>query len=133
MSHRPASSLARGIAVVAGLLALIAAPAIGVAAPRPIAVLPPSGDNIAPAILGAARDILKELEGRYANQQSPGFYLATVCMSLGETDQAFAWLEKDFQSRSSVLPFVTNSPSFEPVRNDARYTDLVRRMGLPSK
>jgi hypothetical protein len=60
MSHRPASSLARGIAVVAGLLALIAAPAIGVAAPRPIAVLPPSGDNIAPAILGAARDILKE-------------------------------------------------------------------------
>jgi hypothetical protein len=45
---------------VAGLLAVIAAPAIAVAAPRPIAVLPPSGDNIAPAILGAAREILKE-------------------------------------------------------------------------
>ena len=58
MSHRPRSSLA--IAIAAAILGLMAAPAIGVAAPRPIAVLPPSGDNIAPAILGAARDILKE-------------------------------------------------------------------------
>ena len=80
-----------------------------------------------------AREILRELEGRYANQQSPGFYLATVCMGLGETDQAFMWLERDFQNRSAVLPFLTSSPSFEPVRNDPRYADLVRRMGLQPK
>ena len=62
-----------------------------------------------------AQAILKEMEARYAEQRSPGIYVAMVCVGLGENDQAFAWLEKDFQSRSAVLPFVTNWQSFDPV------------------
>ena len=78
-----------------------------------------------------ARAILKEMEGRYADQRSPGSYVAVVCLGLEENDQAFAWLEKDFQNRSAVLPFVAHSPWFDSVRNDPRYANLLRRMGLP--
>jgi serine/threonine protein kinase/pimeloyl-ACP methyl ester carboxylesterase/tetratricopeptide (TPR) repeat protein len=78
-----------------------------------------------------ARAILKELERRYSDQQSPGIYLAIVCVGLKDHDQAFAWLEKDYQTRSAVLPFVTHWLWFESLREDPRYADLLRRMGLP--
>nr|MBA3354738.1 protein kinase [Pyrinomonadaceae bacterium] len=50
-----------------------------------------------------ALSILKELEGKYAKQEAVGKDLATVYAGLGEKDQAFAWLEKDFQARSGYL------------------------------
>jgi len=77
-----------------------------------------------------ARSVLKELEEKYARQESGGMYLAAVYGGLGEKDQAFAWLEKDFQARSSLLYYSTGYPIFESLWGDPRYTDLLRRMGL---
>jgi serine/threonine protein kinase/pimeloyl-ACP methyl ester carboxylesterase/Flp pilus assembly protein TadD len=77
-----------------------------------------------------ARAVLRELIDRYATQKSPGFYVAVVCVGLGDNDQAFEWLEKDFQSRSAVLPFLAHWPLFESLRSDSRYAALLARMGL---
>lgn len=74
--------------------------------------------------------ILKELEERYAKRESIGQALAGVYAGLGEKDQAFAWLERDFQQRSGQLPRITWGFSYESLRSDPRYADLVRRMGL---
>ena len=74
--------------------------------------------------------ILKELEEKYARREAIGQYLAGVYAGLGDKDQAFAWLEKDFQQRSGPLPFITWWFNFEDLRSDPRYADLVRRMGL---
>jgi hypothetical protein len=49
---------------------------------------------------------------------------------LGDKDQAFAWLERDFQQHSGGLPDMTWRFGFEGLRSDPRYADLVRRMGL---
>jgi hypothetical protein len=49
---------------------------------------------------------------------------------LGDQDQAFAWLEKDFQQHSAELEFVMARPQFEHLRRDPRVADLIRRMGL---
>ncbi|HEV8368605.1 MAG TPA: protein kinase [Pyrinomonadaceae bacterium] len=73
---------------------------------------------------------LKELEGKYAKRESAAFNLAAVYAGLGEKDQAFAWLEKDFQSRSGTLFQITFLPTFDTLRSDPRYADLLRRMGL---
>jgi len=73
--------------------------------------------------------VLRELEAKYATSESPGLYLAEVYAGLGEKDQAFAWLEKDFQARSSLLIFINAYP-LEPLRDDPRYTDLLQRLGL---
>jgi TolB-like protein/Flp pilus assembly protein TadD len=77
-----------------------------------------------------ALDIAKELEQRYNSHESIGFNVATVYAGLGDKDQAFAWLEKDFQQRSSQLPYITWWPNFDGLRDDPHYTDLVSRMGL---
>ena len=74
--------------------------------------------------------ILKELEEKYARREAIGQYLAGVYAGLGEKDQAFAWLERDFEQRSGQLPNITYRFSFEDLRSDPRYADLVRRMGL---
>ncbi len=77
-----------------------------------------------------ALSILKELEGKYAKQEAVGKDLATVYAGLGEKDQAFAWLEKDFQARSGYLSGIRWAPQFDSLRSDPSYADLLRRMGL---
>jgi serine/threonine-protein kinase len=74
--------------------------------------------------------ILKELEGKYEKHEAIGQDLAAVYAGLGEKDQAFAWLEKDFQARSGQLPRIRWESPYESLRSDQRYADLLRRMGL---
>jgi serine/threonine-protein kinase len=73
---------------------------------------------------------LKELEEKYTKRESAAFNLAAVYAGLGEKDPAFAWLEKDFQSRNGTLFQITLRSTFDTLRSDARYADLLRRMGL---
>jgi serine/threonine-protein kinase len=73
---------------------------------------------------------LKELEEKYAKRESAAFNLAAVYAGLGEKDPAFAWLEKDFQSRNGALFQITLRSTFDALRGDPRYADLLRRMGL---
>jgi serine/threonine-protein kinase len=74
--------------------------------------------------------VLKELEEKQARHESIGQSLALVDVGLGNKDQAFRWLEKDFQQRSGLLSDITWRFSFEGLRSDPRYADLARRMGL---
>jgi serine/threonine-protein kinase len=74
--------------------------------------------------------ILKELEEKYARRETGGLELAVVYFGLGEKDQGFAWLERDFEQRSASLPFITYISNAEIPRSDPRYADLLRRMGL---
>ena len=50
---------------------------------------------------------------------------------LGEKDQAFAWLEKAYAEKSGFLHYLKVFPSFDSLRSDPRYADLLKRMGLP--
>ena len=77
-----------------------------------------------------ALQILRELDERYARREGIGIYLAQVYAGFGDKDQVFAWLEKDFQVRSGVLPYITWWVNFDDLRTDPRYADLLRRMGL---
>ena len=77
-----------------------------------------------------AQAVIKELLGKYEKGEAIGQHLAAVYAGLGEKDQAFAWLEKDFQSRSGLLAWTRWTPAFESLRSDPRFTDLLRRMGL---
>jgi serine/threonine-protein kinase len=74
--------------------------------------------------------VVKELEEKYAKHEAIGQNLARVYANLGDKDQAFAWLEKDFQARSGVLGRIRALPELEPLRSDPRFADLRRRTGL---
>jgi tetratricopeptide (TPR) repeat protein len=50
---------------------------------------------------------------------------------LGENAQALAWLERGFQQRDSSMMYLKTDPSFDGLRDEPRFVDLVRRVGLP--
>jgi hypothetical protein len=56
--------------------------------------------------------------------------VAGIYAGLGDKDQVFIWLEKDFQARVGPLSRIRWEPPFESVRSDPRFADLLRRMGL---
>ncbi len=50
---------------------------------------------------------------------------------LGDPDEAFRWLMRAYAERTSrMIP--CNAPSFDPLRSDRRFQDLLRRMKFPS-
>jgi eukaryotic-like serine/threonine-protein kinase len=77
-----------------------------------------------------AMAVLKELEEKYQKREALGQYIAAVYVGFGDTAQAFAWLEKDFQARSGLLEFIIANSLFDSIRGDPRYADLLNRMGL---
>jgi serine/threonine protein kinase/Tfp pilus assembly protein PilF len=74
--------------------------------------------------------IVKELEEKFARKEANGRYVAGVYAGLGEKDGAFEWLEKDFQAKGEVSSITWGIPH-ESLRDDPRYKDLMKRMGLP--
>jgi eukaryotic-like serine/threonine-protein kinase len=50
---------------------------------------------------------------------------------IGEKDKAFAWLEKAYTDKSSFISYLKPWPHFDSLRSEPRYTDLLKRMGLP--
>ncbi len=75
---------------------------------------------------GDARRIAAELEGQ--NDPRNAWGLALVYMDLGEKDEAFRWVEAAYEYRNPWTPWFR---FFEPLRDDPRLQDLVRRMNLP--
>jgi hypothetical protein len=55
--------------------------------------------------------------------------IAVIYASLGDADQAMNWLQKGYEERFN--PGVLLRPGFDPLRSDARFRDLVGRIGLP--
>ena len=53
-----------------------------------------------------ALEILKEIAKRYDRGEAVGQHLAAIWEGLGDRDQAFAWLENDFQQHSAELQFI---------------------------
>ena len=82
-----------------------------------------------------ARAILKELEEKYDRREAAGQSMAVVYAALGDKERAFAWLEKDYQARSSLLATIAYAFWGDKLRDrlssDPRWNDLLRRMGLP--
>jgi tetratricopeptide (TPR) repeat protein len=77
-----------------------------------------------------AAAVVEELKKRYTESRANGYDLAKAYVGLGETDQAFAWLEKDFQSHNATMPNFLDLAPLDVLRNDPRFSDLARRIGL---
>jgi len=58
------------------------------------------------------------------------FFAATIQTALGNHDAAFEWLEKAFAERLPLLVHLQSDPRFAPLRSDARFGELLRRMGV---
>jgi serine/threonine protein kinase/tetratricopeptide (TPR) repeat protein len=79
---------------------------------------------------GEARRILDQLKERSQQTYVQPMWIAVIHVGLGEKDQAFDWMQKAFEDRSAWLVYLKVDPLFDPVRGDARFADLLRRVGL---
>jgi len=50
-------------------------------------------------------------------------------LALGNYDEAFVWFERAYQQREGILQWLKVHPFFDPVRDDSRFKDLLRRVG----
>jgi TolB-like protein/Tfp pilus assembly protein PilF len=78
-----------------------------------------------------ARRILVKLEQMHQQGIAPSASVSILYGALGESDQAFAWLEKAYQERDPQLTYLKAGRRFEPMRKDPRFGQFVRRIGLP--
>ncbi len=76
--------------------------------------------------------IVEELRRQSASGYISPFDIATVLVGLNMRDAAFRALEEAYESRAWGLIYLTVDPRFDPIRSDPRFTDLVRRVGLPA-
>jgi tetratricopeptide (TPR) repeat protein len=56
--------------------------------------------------------------------------IAYLYLSAGDREQALAWLERAYEARDPVMPYL-GWPIYAPLRSDPRFKELVRKMNLP--
>jgi serine/threonine-protein kinase len=74
-----------------------------------------------------ARRIISELQT--VATLSP-YHLAAIHAELGEKDAAFAALQKALDERADRMSYLNVDPRLKPLRNDPRFSQLLRSIGL---
>jgi len=77
-----------------------------------------------------ALQTLAELKAASRQEYAYALGFARIYAGLGDKDQAFAWLEKGYEERSTPLYFLKVDPVWDPLRSDPRFNDLLHRIGL---
>jgi tetratricopeptide (TPR) repeat protein len=78
-----------------------------------------------------ANRILGELTARARHTYVPPAVLVNAYLGIGDVDRGLAFLERAYQEHSNIMRLLKTHPLFDPIRNDARFIDLSRRVGLP--
>jgi Flp pilus assembly protein TadD len=83
-----------------------------------------SGDRV------GAQKALRKLEELATRRYVSNYPRALIYAGLGDVDRALESLERAFQEHSSGMVKLRVDPRLDPLRGDARFNDLVRRVGL---
>src|SRR5581483_8693344 len=62
---------------------------------------------------------------------APPTIIAEVYLQLGDKEKAFSWLQQGYKQRDGFLVSLRD-PEWNPLKSDPRYSDLLRRIGLPN-
>jgi len=77
-----------------------------------------------------AIEIAKELERRSGSGMNQALWIAKIHALLHEPDSAFDWLERGL-AVGAIGTFYKDEVVWDSIRNDPRFGDLLRRMGIP--
>lgn len=82
-------------------------------------------------VLRSPADAAKEIhraEPELASLSPDG--VAALYAAAGDKEKAMEWLERAYRQRAFGLIFLGVAPEFDPLRSDAQFRDLVRRVGV---
>ena len=78
-----------------------------------------------------AQRIVQQLEARARTSYIEPSDIALVYVALGQSDEAFAWLQKAYQQRSeALLCWLKVDPRVDALRADPRFAELLRAVGF---
>jgi hypothetical protein len=77
-----------------------------------------------------ALQVIKELEDMSGASLSEAHWIAKIYAALNDKEMAFSWLERGLAT-GAIRVFYKDEPVWDPIRSDPRFTDLLRRMGIP--
>jgi eukaryotic-like serine/threonine-protein kinase len=78
-----------------------------------------------------ARKITAEMVERSKTRYVCAYEVATSYAGLKDRESAFLWLRKSLDERADCSPWIAADPKLDPLRDDPRFQDLLRRIGLP--
>jgi tetratricopeptide (TPR) repeat protein len=74
---------------------------------------------------------LRRLQELSSQQDIDASAIARIYIGLGQKEQALTWLERAYEQRnSSEIFYLKIEPVWDPLRDDPRFQDLLRRMNL---
>ena len=82
------------------------------------------------AIAGKREEAMRVITQLSQHDYASPLELAAIYVGLGEKERAFELLEDAYNERSFHITYVKVRPDFDSVRNDQRFTNLIRRIGL---
>jgi serine/threonine protein kinase/tetratricopeptide (TPR) repeat protein len=78
-----------------------------------------------------AEKIVSALKQQSQQKYVSPHHIAIAYVGLNDKDQALEWLERAYESREEILVFLEVDATWDKLRSDRRFQDLVRRLGLP--
>jgi eukaryotic-like serine/threonine-protein kinase len=79
---------------------------------------------------GGWQRFLKTMTGEGKLSNSSSYNAAAFYVALGEKDKALAELNRSYENREPSMRSLKIDPLLDPLRDDAGFVDLMRRMGL---
>jgi TolB-like protein/Tfp pilus assembly protein PilF len=80
---------------------------------------------------GEALKILEQLQELSKQQYVSPYGVGRIYVALGQTEEAFLWLETAYEQRANWMVYLKVDPVFDDLRSDPRFQDLMRRMNFP--
>ena len=80
---------------------------------------------------GEARQILDDLTKLAKQKYVAPYFFAGIHIGLEENERAIDYLEKSYEEHSHWLIYLHMDPGLDGLRDNPRFQDLVRRVGLP--
>lgn len=77
-----------------------------------------------------AQELLDHLLNLAQSEYISSYHIALIYCGLNEMDQALEWLNKAYDERDNWMVWLNIYPVFDPLRDDPRFQELVRKVGL---
>ncbi|MGI8958555.1 MAG: protein kinase domain-containing protein [Bryobacteraceae bacterium] len=80
-----------------------------------------------------AEKLLGELLDQSKRNYVSAYDVGAIYVGLGDTGSALQSLDKAYEEHAGFMPYISLDPRLKPLRHDARFEDLLHRMGLPNQ
>jgi len=80
-----------------------------------------------------AAQVITRLKNLSTRRYVPSLYEALIYTGLGDKNEAFRFMEAAFSERTEYLVYLGAEPLADPLRDDPRLSDLMKRVGVPAR